>query len=59
MAQLGPVPISWYRNIFDKKITVKWIALLLHIREVPASISTQRPYNLTNIFVIHTVPARK
>jgi hypothetical protein len=37
MAQLGPVPISWHRNIFDKKITVKWIALLLQIREVPAS----------------------
>lgn len=37
MAQLGPVPISWHRNIFDKKITVKWTALLLQIREAPAS----------------------
>lgn len=37
MSQLGPVPISWHRNIFYKKITVKWIALLLQIHEVPAS----------------------
>jgi len=37
MAQLGPVPISWHKNIFDKKITVKWNELLLQIREVPAS----------------------
>jgi hypothetical protein len=37
MAQLGPVPISWYRKILDKKITVKCIALLLQICEVPAS----------------------
>jgi len=52
MAQLGPVPISWHRNIFNKKITVKWIAPLLQI-------SMHRTYNLTNIFVFHTVPAKK
>lgn len=52
MAQLGPVPISWHRKIFDKKIAVTWIELLLQI-------SMQRTYTLTNIFVIHTVPARK
>lgn len=37
MAQLGPVPISWHRNIFDKKITVKGQHSCLQIREVPAS----------------------
>jgi hypothetical protein len=37
MAQLGSVPIYWHMNILDKKITVKWIALLLQIHEISAS----------------------